>query len=91
MYTTDMITRSDLSDDATIDTPMRLHEKLIPDIGDPLANPTRYHEFVGALTYLISRGLALPILFILLVCSNSHIGSLCCFSSNYSLFARHHY
>ena len=36
----------------TIDTPLDFHSKLLPTYGTPLADPTRYRQFVGKLLYL---------------------------------------
>lgn len=43
-----LISRATLSDDATDDTHMQLHQKLTPDMGEPLANPTCYRELDDA-------------------------------------------
>lgn len=49
--TLSMISRTELSDDAIDDTPIQLHRKLTIDMGEPLVNPTQYHELIGALFY----------------------------------------
>lgn len=49
---TELISIADLSDETTADTPMQFHQKLTPNIGEPLANLTRYHESIGPLVYL---------------------------------------
>lgn len=36
-----------------VNAPMELHHKLIPNMGEPLANLTRYQVFVGTLVHLI--------------------------------------
>ncbi|XP_020110392.1 uncharacterized protein LOC109725561 [Ananas comosus] len=55
-YTADLLSRAELTDTGTVSTPMQLHQKLTPTMGEPLTNPTRYRELVGALVYLtISR------------------------------------
>lgn len=51
-YNDDLISRAELSDDVTTNTPMQLRQEVTPDMGETLANPTRYHKLVGALIYL---------------------------------------
>lgn len=53
-YTVDLVSYADLSDDATLDALMQLNLKLTPAMDEPLANPTRYRELVGALLSSIS-------------------------------------
>lgn len=48
----DLISHVLCSDDATIDTSIQLHQKLMLDMGEPLANPTSYRKLVDALIYL---------------------------------------
>ncbi|XP_020243550.1 uncharacterized protein LOC109821801 [Asparagus officinalis] len=55
-YISDLLDRAELNDDQIADIPLQLHQKLAPDTGELLENPTRYREIVGALVYLtISR------------------------------------
>ncbi|XP_020249462.1 uncharacterized protein LOC109826854 [Asparagus officinalis] len=55
-YIYNLLARAELTNDQIADTPLQLHQKLAPDIGKLLENPTRYREIVGALVYLtISR------------------------------------
>lgn len=55
-YIIELILYIDLSDNTIADTLMQLHQKLIPNMDEPLANPTHYRELIGALVYItISR------------------------------------
>ena len=51
-YIQDLLSRADLSDERTVETPMELNVKLRPTDGDPLSDPTRYRHLVGSLVYL---------------------------------------
>lgn len=48
----DLLSHATLTDDDAADMPMQLNQKLTPDIGEPLDNPTRYRELVESLVYL---------------------------------------
>lgn len=47
----ELLARAALTDERTAPTPMELHSKLSPTDGEPLSNPTRYRQLVGALIY----------------------------------------
>jgi len=49
--------RATLNDSIIVDILLQLHQKLSPEMGEPLENPTRYRALVGALVYLT---IALP-------------------------------
>ncbi|XP_020249110.1 uncharacterized protein LOC109826492 [Asparagus officinalis] len=55
-YIADILERASLSDPSIVitplSTPMKMNLKLRYDDGDPLHQPTRYQELVGALLYL---------------------------------------
>lgn len=51
-YTADFISRAEIYDNTTTYTPMRLHHKLIPDMSEPLANPTHYVSWL-VLSYIL--------------------------------------
>lgn len=50
-YISELLARAALTDERTAPTPMELHSKLSPTDGEPLSNPTRYRQLVGALIY----------------------------------------
>jgi hypothetical protein len=51
-YIQDLLSRADLSDERTVETPMELNVKLRSTDGEPLSDPTRYRHLVGSLVYL---------------------------------------
>lgn len=66
-YTIDLTSRVALTNDTTTDIPMQEIRKLMPDMGEPLAKPTCYHEMVRSPVYLTISGRILPTLCMLLI------------------------
>lgn len=59
-YIVDLISRIELSDNATVDTRMQLHHKLTPKMSEPLANPLDIVNYLVLLSISQSRSLTLP-------------------------------
>ena len=47
--------RATLNDSIIVDILLQLHQKLSPEMGEPLENPTRYRKLVGAFYLIIIR------------------------------------
>ena len=51
-YASDLLSRTELTDSKTIDTPIELNAHLTLSGGKPLFNPSFYRRLVGSLVYL---------------------------------------
>ena len=51
-YASDLLSRAELSDSKTVDTPIELKVHLTPSREKPLSNPSLYRWLVGSLVYL---------------------------------------
>ena len=51
-YASELLSRAELTDSKTIDTPVELKAHLTPTGGKPLSNPSLYRRLVGSLVYL---------------------------------------
>jgi hypothetical protein len=52
-YTSDLLSRANLTDCKIVDTPTELNARLNLQDGEPLRDPTLYRHLVGSLVYLI--------------------------------------
>ena len=52
-YASELLSRAELTDSKTFDTPVELNAHLTPSGGKPLSNPSLYKCLVGNLVYLI--------------------------------------
>lgn len=81
-YTTDLLSRVDLTDNKTINTPLKANVKLSPIEGTVLDNLTLYRQLVGSLIYLI---VTQPNIVNVIHIVSQFVVNSC--SSNYSLFS----
>jgi hypothetical protein len=51
-YISDMLSRANLTDCKTVDTPTKLNARLNLQDGEPLCDPNLYRHFIGSLVYL---------------------------------------
>nr|XP_023929876.1 uncharacterized protein LOC112041193 [Quercus suber] len=51
-YASDLLSKSGITDNKTIYTPLEYNAKLTPLDGEPISNATRYHKLVDSLIYL---------------------------------------
>ena len=66
-YVVDILERAGLTDNKTVDTPIKVNAKYSSSDGVLLSSPTVYHTIVESLVYLAITLLILLMLFILLV------------------------
>ena len=47
-YASELLSRAELTDSKTVDTPIKLNAHLTPSVGKPLSNPSLYRRLVPA-------------------------------------------
>ena len=51
-YASELLSRAELTNSKTVDTPVKLNAHLTPSGGKPLSKPSLYRQLVGSLVYL---------------------------------------